>query len=96
VAGRGVPDALRMECTGFGLNLVGGNYEFASLIVIDDEEFWCLEVNWESVGLRLYSSRDCGLLAELIADERWKRRGVVRADHRPNKGSDALRPFQPV
>jgi hypothetical protein len=35
----GVPDALRMECTGFGLNLVSGNYEFASLIVIDDEEF---------------------------------------------------------
>jgi hypothetical protein len=31
---------LRMECTGFGLNLVSGNYEFASLIVIDDEEFW--------------------------------------------------------
>jgi hypothetical protein len=33
-------DALRMECTGIGLNLVSGKYEFASLIVIDDEEFW--------------------------------------------------------
>jgi DNA-binding XRE family transcriptional regulator len=57
----GVPDALRMECTGFGLNLVSGNYEFASLIVIDDEEFWHrygghIEANWESAGLRLYSS----------------------------------------
>ena len=30
----------RMECTGFGLNLVSGNCEFAGLIVIDDPEFW--------------------------------------------------------
>ncbi len=34
------PDRLRMECTGFGLNLVSGNYEFASLIVVEDEDFW--------------------------------------------------------
>ncbi|WP_051713111.1 helix-turn-helix transcriptional regulator [Actinoalloteichus caeruleus] len=31
------PGRLRVECTGFGLNLVSGNYEFASLIVIEDE-----------------------------------------------------------
>ena len=75
------PQALRMECTGFGLNLVSGNYEFASLIVIDDEEFWCrygghIEANWESTGLRLYSSLDRDLLAELIADERWSNEGL--------------------
>jgi hypothetical protein len=74
-------DALRMECTGFGLNLVSGNYEFASLVVIDDEEFWHqygghIEVNWESSGLRLYSSLDRELLAELIADERWSNEGL--------------------
>ena len=34
------PDRCRMECTGFGINLVSGNYEFAALVVIDDEEFW--------------------------------------------------------
>jgi hypothetical protein len=34
------PGALRMECTGFGLNLVSGNYEFACLVVIDSGEFW--------------------------------------------------------
>ncbi len=34
------PGRLRMECTGFGLNFVSGNYEFACLIVIEDEEFW--------------------------------------------------------
>jgi hypothetical protein len=25
----GVPDALKMECAGFGVNLASGNYEFA-------------------------------------------------------------------
>ncbi len=74
-------EALRMECTGFGLNLVSGNYEFASLIVIDDDEFWRrfgghIEANWESTGLRLYSSLDRELLAELIADERWSNEGL--------------------
>jgi transcriptional regulator with XRE-family HTH domain len=76
-----VPGALRMECTGFGLNLVSGNYEFASLIVIDDEDFWDrygghIEANWESAGLRLYSSLDRELLAELIDDERWSNEGL--------------------
>jgi hypothetical protein len=36
----GNPGASRMECTGFGLNLVSGNFEFACLIVIDSDEFW--------------------------------------------------------
>lgn len=75
------PDALRMECTGFGLNLVSGNYEFASLVVVDDEEFWHrygghIEANWESSGLRLYSSLDRELLSELIVDERWSNEGL--------------------
>ncbi len=76
-----VPCALRMECTGLGLNLVSGNYEFASLVVIDDDEFWDrygghIEANWESAGLRLYSSLDRELLAELTADERWSNEGL--------------------
>lgn len=74
-------DALRMECTGFGLNLVSGNYEFAGLVVIDDEEFWHrygghIEANWESAGLRLYSSLDRELLAELVADDCWSNEGL--------------------
>ena len=73
--------ALRMECTGFGMNLVSGNYEFASLIVIDDEEFWTLhggqvEANWESSSLRRYSSLDGGLLTELISDVAWSNEGL--------------------
>ena len=75
------PDRMRVECTGFGLNLVSGNYEFAGLIVIDDEEFWprfggVIEANWESGGLRQYSTNDADLLAELAADESWSNEGL--------------------
>jgi hypothetical protein len=75
------PRALRMECTGFGLNLVSGNYEFASLIVVDDEEFWPrygghIEANWESSTLRRYSSLDSSLLTELIGEVAWSNEGL--------------------
>jgi hypothetical protein len=75
------PGRMRMECTGFGLNLVSGNYEFACLVVIDDEEFWpryggLVEANWEAAGLRVYSSLDNQLLAHLAADESWSNEGL--------------------
>jgi hypothetical protein len=75
------PDRLRTECTGFGLNLVSGNYEFAALVVIDDEEFWprfggVIEANWESAGLRIYSSLDEHLVSKLIMDESWSNEGL--------------------
>lgn len=75
------PARVRMECTGFGLNLMSGNYEFASLVVIDDEEFWTryggqIEANWEATGLRLYSSLDAELLADLITLESWSNEGL--------------------
>ncbi|MQA15565.1 MAG: transcriptional regulator [Pseudonocardiaceae bacterium] len=73
--------ALHMECTGFGLNLVSGNYEFACLIVIDDEQFWqhyggVIETNWEASGLRQYSSLDRVLLTDLAADKAWSNEGL--------------------
>ncbi len=72
---------LRMECTALGLNLISGNYEFASLIVIDDEDFWAryggvIEANWESSALCRYSYTDDELLADLIADEAWSNEGL--------------------
>lgn len=75
------PGRMHTECTGFGLNLVSGNYEFACLIVIEDEEFWDryggqVEANWEASGLRLYSSRDAELISELIAEETWTNEGL--------------------
>ncbi|MGW4393843.1 helix-turn-helix transcriptional regulator [Amycolatopsis nivea] len=75
------PGRMRMECTGFGFNLVSGNYEFAALVVIEDEEFWprfggVVEANWEVSGLRQYSSRDRELVSELISDEKWTNEGL--------------------
>ncbi|MDX3192317.1 helix-turn-helix transcriptional regulator [Streptomyces sp. MN03-5084-2B] len=75
------PGRLRMECTGFGFNLVSGNYEFASLVVIEDEEFWPrfggdVEANWEAAGLRQYSTLDGDLISELIGDETWSNEGL--------------------
>jgi hypothetical protein len=75
------PGRLRIECTGFGLNLVSGNFEFPGLIVIDDEEFWSryggqVEANWESLALRQFSSLDGDSLAELILDPAWTNEGL--------------------
>ena len=75
------PGRLRMECTGFGLNLVSGNYEFAGLVVIDDEDFWPrfggdIVANWESADLRLYSTLDGDLISKLVVDESWSNEGL--------------------
>ncbi|MEU3645179.1 transcriptional regulator [Lentzea sp. NPDC034063] len=75
------PGRMRMECTGFGLNLVSGNYEFATLVVIEDEEFWPrfggqLEANWEASGLTLYSSLDSELITCLVQQDAWSNEGL--------------------
>ncbi|WP_338013452.1 transcriptional regulator [Saccharothrix sp. ALI-22-I] len=75
------PGRLRMECTGFGLNLVSGNFEFASLIVIEDPKFWTefggqIRANWESSNLRQYSSLDAELLEALVNDVAWSNEGL--------------------
>jgi hypothetical protein len=73
-------DAWRMESTAVGINLVSGNYEFANLIVIDDEEWWVkyggqVRANWESSGLHRYSSLDTARLEALALDPRWSNEG---------------------
>jgi len=75
------PAALRVECTGFGLNLVSGNFEFACLIVVESDDFWSryggqVEANWESSALRQYSSLDSDSLAELAAEDTWSNEGL--------------------
>lgn len=70
-----------MECTGFGFNLISGNFEFASLVIIEDDEFWTLfggriEANWESANLQRYSTRDPERIAELLEDPAWNNEGV--------------------
>jgi hypothetical protein len=75
------PGSLRLECTGFGLNLVSGNFEFACLAVIDSYEFWTrfgghIEANWESSTLRQYSSLDGDSLGALAVDDGWSNEGL--------------------
>ncbi|EIU37091.1 hypothetical protein [Mycobacteroides abscessus] len=81
LADRRDSDVWRTECTGFGLNLISGNYEFASLIAIEDEEWWTLfgghlVTNWEAGGIRIYSSLDIDGIATLVNDERWSNEGL--------------------
>lgn len=74
-------DGFRTECTGAGFNLVSGNYEFAALIVIEDEEFWRrfgghIEANWETSAVELISSRDRAAIAAITRDETWSNEGL--------------------
>jgi hypothetical protein len=71
----------RLECAGFGINLVSGNYEFACLLTIDDERWWetfghRVQANWEAMDLHCYSSRDPQGLTRLMADPAWSNEGL--------------------
>jgi transcriptional regulator with XRE-family HTH domain len=75
------PAVWRMECVGFGINLLSGNYEFACLILIEDDEWWArfgsqIETNWEIERIRLYSSRDPAGLRELMLEPKWSNEGL--------------------
>lgn len=71
----------RYECTGAGLNLLAGNFEFACLITIADERFLetfgasCV-ANWEAEGITLASTADPDRLTALITDPRWTEEGL--------------------
>jgi hypothetical protein len=65
----------------FHTDLLSGNYEFACLVVIDDEEWWGrfggqLQANWEVERIRLYSSRDTASLRDLMSDPQWSNEGL--------------------
>ncbi len=69
------------ECTGFGINLITGTFEFSCLVVIDDESWWTewghvVEANWEVMRLQRYSSRDTDGLISLAHDPRWSNEGL--------------------
>jgi len=75
------PATWSAECVGFGLNAMTGNFEFASLIVIHDPAWWdehggAIQANWETEGIRRYSSLDRDQLAELAADPAWSNEGL--------------------
>ncbi|WP_406027357.1 hypothetical protein OH802_09785 [Nocardioides sp. NBC_00850] len=75
------PDAWSMECTGFGFNLLTGNYEFPCLVAVHDEGFWqrCggdVESNWESERITLVSSQDEAGLRALAHNPAWSDEGL--------------------
>ena len=75
------PDAWRMECTSFGINMVSGNYEFACLVAVHDPEWWqrfghLLEANWEADRMHSVSSLDADALTQLVDDPRWSNEGL--------------------
>ncbi|MGH3908909.1 MAG: transcriptional regulator [Pseudonocardiaceae bacterium] len=74
-------DSYRVECVGFGINAVSGNYEFPCIIVIDDDEWWGkfgghVEGNWEVNRIRQYSSRDREGISALLKDSAWSNEGL--------------------
>jgi hypothetical protein len=74
-------DAVRLELTGFGFNLISGNFEFPALVEVHDERFWPLHggavvANWEAARLRRLSTMDEAGLASLIADPAWSNEGL--------------------
>jgi hypothetical protein len=75
------PSTWQIECTGFGINAMTGCFEFASLIVINDTDWWdefggAIQANWETEEMRRYSSLDYHQVAALICDPAWSNEGL--------------------
>jgi transcriptional regulator with XRE-family HTH domain len=74
-------DAVSVQCVALGMNLVTGNYEFACLICVPNEDFWTLHggaclPNWEAADIQTHSSLDPDGLRELILDDTWTDGGL--------------------
>ena len=74
-------DSYQLRATGFGINMLSGNYEFAAIAIVDDPSWWkqyghLVEANWEARRLRTYSSRDNEGLSRLAADRNWSNEGL--------------------
>ena len=75
------PDALRVTCTGFGINLLSGTYEVPCLVTIEDESWWSqwghqIAGNWETTSVETYSSMDTDSLTAVLSDPRWSNEGL--------------------
>ncbi len=74
-------DAMRLELTAFGFNVVSGNFEMPCLVQVTDDGFWTayggsVVANWEVARLRRVSSMDPDALARLIEDPAWSSEGL--------------------
>ncbi|TVT60122.1 helix-turn-helix transcriptional regulator [Amycolatopsis rhizosphaerae] len=72
---------LETKCGGLGLNLISGNYEFACMITIREQQFWprfggSLEANWEAKGLKTINNPDAATLLSLASNPHWCNEGI--------------------
>ena len=73
------PASFNLYLTGFGINLLQGNYEFTYLLIIRNGTFWknfgsALVMNWESqhgAGLQIVSSQDALALSDRLRADTW-------------------------
>lgn len=75
-------DRWDMQVTGFGFNLIAGNYEYAAVMAVHDEDFWdrfggAIVANWESSRLHALSSRDHEGIHALMNEPGWSDEGLV-------------------
>jgi hypothetical protein len=67
------PEAFDLEITAFGLNALGGGYEFAMLLAIHDPGYWAtfgptMARAWEADGLTFLSTKDRARIDALLTD----------------------------
>ncbi len=79
--GHASAEVWRIECVGFGVNAMTGTFEFASLIIINDENWWdiysgAIEGNWETEGLQRYSSLNRDTFTALVRHPAWSPEGL--------------------
>lgn len=77
------PNEFRLVLTGFGLNMISGNYEFSLLCVVRSPAYWNeyghkMITNWEADALStpLISSRDREGIERLILQPQWTGSGL--------------------
>ena len=83
------PDSYEALCVGLGINLLSGNYEIGTLLVIHDPKFWCafeqvLRPNWEVANLIRCSTMPAasasprrGLSGLIRATDEWTSEGLM-------------------
>lgn len=89
----------RLVLTGFGLNLISGNYEFSLLCIVRSTSFWKdfghkIVTNWEAVDVStpMVSTRDTERIERLIQRPQWTGTGLFSF----TRGLEYLADLEPV
>lgn len=76
-------ESYELICTCFGVDMVSGNYQFGTVLIIHDEEYWDtfgreMEANWEGKErtTRIISTKDSAAVEKLIKQGNWTGEGL--------------------